>query len=67
MNAATTLTGGKHGTKVIGMVGALLTAVSAIDPTLVPPAAMPYIAGAGFLLTILRGFVNTQNQSLPPQ
>ena len=61
MNAATTLTGGKHGTKIIGMAGMVLTAVSAIDPALLPPAATPYILGAGFLLTLLRGFVNTQN------
>lgn len=61
MNAATMLTGGKHGTKIIGMAGAVLTAVSALDPALLPPAAMPYIVGAGFLLTLLRGFVNTQN------
>lgn len=57
----TTLTGGKHGSKWIGGIVMVLTAVSQIDPALVPPKAMPYIAGAGGLLFLLRGFVNTQN------
>lgn len=62
MNAvATTLTGGKHGSKWIGGLVTALTVVSQIDPAMVPPKAMPYIAGAGGILFLLRGFVNSRN------
>lgn len=66
-DVATTLTGGKHGSKWIGGLVTALTAVSQINPALVPPKAVPYIAGAGGLLFLLRGFINTQNINEAPK
>lgn len=67
MDALTTATGGKHGSKYIGAIMAALGVVSSLDPSTLPPSAMPYVAAAGGLLFILRGFINTRNQNLPPQ
>lgn len=65
-DVATIATGGKHGSKWIGGIVTALTVVSQIDPSMVPPQAMPYIAGAGGLLFLLRGFINTANAQKAP-
>lgn len=62
MNTATTLTGGKHGTKLAGAITVASAILSGIDPSVLPPSYLPYIAGLMGLLTIARGFVNTSNQ-----
>lgn len=61
-----TMTGGKqNGSKYIGGIMAALGVLSSIDPSTLPPSAMPYVAAAGGLLFLLRGFINSRN--LPPQ
>jgi hypothetical protein len=61
-DAATTLTGGQHGTKVLGTLATATAVISGIDPTLLPPSWLPYFGGVLGLLTLVRGFVNTKNQ-----
>ena len=61
-NTATTLTGGSHGTKIIGAIMAGLGFVAGLNPAVVPPQWAPYILAAGGLLTVLRGVVNTSNE-----
>lgn len=55
---------GDHGTKMIGAAGAVVTALSTIDPTvlqsLLGANAQNYVMGALSLLTILRGFQNSK-------
>lgn len=65
MNTAVTLTGGKHGTKWIGGLLTAFGALSSIDPSMLPPSWLPYIALAGGLATVVRGAVNTANSSQP--
>jgi hypothetical protein len=62
MNAATTLTGGKHGTKWIGGLLTASAVLSGVDPSLLPPSWLPYFMGLAGLLTVVRGAVNTANQ-----
>lgn len=59
---ATTITGGKHGTKWIGALTAISGILAGVDPTLVPPKALPYVMGLAGILTVIRGAVNTSNQ-----
>lgn len=65
MNPAVTLTGGKHGTKWIGILTAASAILSGIDPSLLPPSWLPYVMGTAGILTVVRGAVNTANP--PPQ
>lgn len=62
MNAATTLTGGKHGTKWIGGLLTASAVLSGVDPSVLPPSWLPYFMGLAGLLTVVRGAVNTANQ-----
>jgi len=62
-NTATNLTGGSHGTKVIGALMTILGTVAGLNPAVVPPQYAPYILVAGGLLTALRGVINTSNTS----
>jgi hypothetical protein len=61
-DTATTLTGGSHGTKVLGTLATASAVISGIDPTLLPPSWLPYFGTVLGLLTLARGFVNTKNQ-----
>jgi hypothetical protein len=61
-DTATNLTGGSHGTKVIGAIATATSVISGIDPALLPPSWLPYFGGVLGLLTLVRGFVNTKNQ-----
>ena len=61
MNTATIVTGGTHGTKWIGGAIAAAGSLSQIDPALLPPSWLPYVAILGGLATLCRGFVNTTN------
>jgi hypothetical protein len=58
---ATTLTGGKHGTKWIGGITIASAVLSSVDPTTLPPSWLPWVTGVAGLLTIVRGMVNTAN------
>ena len=62
MNTATALTGGTHGTKWIGTALALAGAISGVDPAVLPPSWLPWVAGIGGVAALVRGFVNTSNQ-----
>lgn len=61
-DTATTATGGKHGTKLIGTITTATAVLSALDPTVLPPSWLPYFMGVAGILTVLRGVVNTKNQ-----
>lgn len=61
-DAATTATGGKHGTKWLGILTAASAVISGIDPTVLPPTWLPYIGTGLGLITLARGFINTKNQ-----
>jgi hypothetical protein len=61
-DTATNLTGGSHGTKIIGVLMTVLGTVAGVNPAAVPPSWVPYILGAGGLLTVLRGVINTRNE-----
>lgn len=58
---ATTLTGGKHGTKWIGGLAVASAVVSGIDPSALPPSWLPWFTGVAGILMMVRGAVNTQN------
>jgi hypothetical protein len=60
---ATTLTGGRHGTKWLGALTAVSGILQGIDPTAIPPNWLPYITGFLGLATVVRGVVNSSNQS----
>lgn len=60
-DTATTLTGGTHGTKLLGTLATASAVISGIDPSVLPPSWLPYFTGALGLMTLLRGFVNTKN------
>jgi hypothetical protein len=60
-NTATTLTGGTHGTKVVGLLTAASSILAGIDPTVLPPSWLPYIGTVLGLFTLARGFINTKN------
>lgn len=62
MNAATTLTGGSSGTKVIGALTTAAAVIAGIDPSVLPPSWLPYFMGIAGILTLVRGIVNTKNQ-----
>lgn len=66
MNTATTLTGGKHGTKIAGGLIIASSVLSSIDPSTLPPAWLPYFTGFLGALAFARGFINTKNAQ-PPQ
>lgn len=59
---ATTLTGGKHGTKWIGALTTASAIISGLDPTVIPPKWLPVFMGVAGILTVVRGAVNTANQ-----
>lgn len=59
--AATTLTGGKNGTKWIGGLMTASAVLSGIDPSVLPPSWLPWFMGIAGLLMLLRGAVNTAN------
>lgn len=61
-NAATTLTGGQHGTKWAGALTIASSIIAGIDPATLPPEWLPYIGTVFGALTLVRGFVNTKNQ-----
>ncbi len=56
-----------HGTKIIGTVGSAVSILAAADPTAVAALlgnrAPFYVTAALSILTVLRGFQNTANQS----
>lgn len=62
---------GSHGTKIIGTAGAVVTALSTIDPTVLQSLfganAQNYIMGALSLLTILRGFQSNPLNGKQPE
>lgn len=60
-STATTLTGGTHGTKWIGILTAASSIFSGLDPSVLPPSWLPFIGTAFGLLTLARGFINTKN------
>jgi hypothetical protein len=60
-DTATTLTGGQHGTKVLGALTTASAILAGIDPSVLPPQWLPYIGTAMGLLTLARGFINTKN------
>lgn len=60
-DTATTITGGTHGTKVLGAIGTATAILSGIDPSVVPPSWLPYMGTVLGLLTLARGFINTKN------
>jgi len=64
-DAAVTLTGGKHGTKWIGALTTATAIISGLDPTLLPPSWLPYVAGVAGVLTVIRGVVNSART--PPE
>ncbi len=64
-DAATIATGGRHGTKWLSAIGLAASAISAIDPSTVPPQWLPYFGSALFALTMARGFINTKNAQQP--
>jgi hypothetical protein len=64
-NTATTLTGGKHGTKLIGGLTIASAVLSSIDPGTLPPSWLPWVTGVSGLLMLVRGAVNTQNINTP--
>lgn len=59
-----------HGTKIIGGATTALGVLGAVDPNVLAgvlgPQGMAYVAAVGGLLTILRGFQNSANQTPPP-
>lgn len=59
---ATTLTGGQHGTKVLGALTIASSILSGLDPSTLPPQWLPYIGTGLGLITLARGFINTKNQ-----
>lgn len=60
---ATNLTGGKHGTKLIGGLMTLSGILSGVDPAVLPPSWLPYFMGIAGLLTVVRGAINTSNNN----
>lgn len=66
-NTAVTLTGGKHGTKVVGILTAASSVLAGIDPTVLPPSWLPYIGTLLGVLTLARGFINTKSTVAQPQ
>lgn len=60
-DAATTATGGKHGTKWLGILTAASAVIAGIDPSVLPPQWLPYIGTGLGLITLARGFINTKN------
>lgn len=60
-STATTLTGGTHGTKILGALATASGVISGIDPSLLPPSWLPYFTSVLGLLTLARGFINTKN------
>jgi hypothetical protein len=71
LNTATVLTGGKHGTKIIGGILTAAGVISGLNPSLLPPSWLPWWAAIGGVAALVRGIVNTQNIStenapLPP-
>lgn len=64
-DTATKLTGGKHGTKVIGGLTVATAVLSSIDPSTLPPSWLPWVTGLAGLLTMVRGAVNTANTPKP--
>ena len=62
-DAATIATGGKHGTKWIGILTTASAVIAGIDPTVLPPSWLPYIGTGLGLITLARGFINTRNAS----
>jgi hypothetical protein len=69
MNAATTLTGGKHGSKWIGGITMASAVLAGVDPSTLPPSWLPWITAISGALMLVRGSINTANinaQSQPP-
>ena len=60
-DAATTATGGKHGTKLAGALIVASSVISGIDPSTLPPSALPWFTGILGALALVRGFINTRN------
>ena len=62
---------GDHGTKIIGGLGAVVTAVASVDPNvltgLLGANAQNIVYGALSLLTILRGFQGNKLNGTPTQ
>jgi hypothetical protein len=65
-NMATTVTGGSHGTKWLGILTIASSVLSGLDPSVLPPSWLPYIGTGLGLLTLARGFINTQS-AMPPK
>lgn len=61
----TTLTGGQHGTKWLGVIAVASSVLSGLDPSTLPPQWLPYIGTGLGLLTLARGFINTKNAQQP--
>lgn len=64
-DAATTATGGKHGTKWLAGLTIASSIISGIDPSTLPPQWLPYIGTGLGLITLARGFINTRNAQQP--